>query len=155
MSTTTDKPSLLEDLKKQAGEIAEKIKEATQRQLEGLHQKLQEAHTTVQSLTAQIHELSPKPAGAKRGRKAGSKNKTVKAAKTTKPAKAGKKRKGKRGAVGEAISAVVAKAGKKGAHVKDIATALKMDVKNVTAFFYSKSSKAKFKNLGKATWAAK
>jgi hypothetical protein len=147
MSTTTkeDKPSMLDDLKAQAAELAAKIKAATDAHLETLHTKLQEAHKQVQSLTAEIESHSGKPAPAKRGRK-------VKNSFPPKASKPAKKSKGKRGAVGEAITAFVSSKGKAGAHLKDIAAATGFKPANITAFFYAKGNAKKFKKVAPATF---
>ena len=150
MSITTEKPSLLETLKTQAADIAAKIKEETDKHLETLHLKLQDLHKQVQSVTAEIESHAGKPAGAKRGRKAGATKKA-----TAKPAKAGRKVKGKRGAVGEAIQAYLATKGAKGAHVKEIAEAIGNKPANVTAYFYGGAGKKLAKPVAPATFALK
>jgi len=149
MSTTTEKPSLLDTLKAQAAEISAKIKAETDKHLETLHAKLKEAHEVVSKLTAEIQSHTGKPAPAKGGRKPGSKN-----GKAAKPAKATKKAKGKRGALGEAITKVLSVAGKKGIHVKEIADKVGTKPQNVTAWMYT-TGKSKVKNLGKATFTLK
>jgi hypothetical protein len=154
MSTNKDTPSLIEDLKKQASEIAAKLAEATQVQLEALHLKLKDAHLEVQRITEEIKKHGGElEAPKRRGRNPGSRNKTKL---TSLPAKRGPNaRRAKRGAVSSAIASYVTKAGKKGAHVKDISAATGIKPANVTAFFYSPKGKKEFKNLGKATFAAK
>ena len=70
-----------------------------------------------------------KPVGAKRG-----------------PKKAGAKAKGKRkakGAIGKFILKLLSKKGKAGAHVKEIAKALKSKPANVVAWFYGTGKKVK------------
>ena len=148
MSTTTEKPSILDGLKAQAAEIAAKIKAETDKHLETLHAKLKEAHEVVTHLTAEIQKHTDKPA-VRRGRKPGSKN-----AKAVKPAKAPKKAKGKRGALGEGILKFLSTKGKGGAHVKDIAAHLGSKPANVTAYFYS-TGKSKVKKVKPATFALK
>ena len=85
---------------------------------------------------------------AKRGPEPG-----VKAEKAPKSAK--KSRKGKRGAVGEAIKAFVTSKGKAGAKVSEVAQALKMNPKNITAYFYAKGNKMTYKKVAPATFALK
>lgn len=85
---------------------------------------------------------------AKRGPKSG-----VQAEKATKPAK--KSRKSKRGSVGTSIKAFVTSKGKAGAKVSEIAQALKMNPKNITAYFYAKGNKMKYKKVAPATFALK
>lgn len=122
-------------------------------EIESVQHKLKEAKGIVDSLEAQLINLGVgSTAPVKRGRKPNAFN-PLKPAKVAKKGKTASK--GKRGAVGEAIAEVVAKAGKKGIHVTDIAKATGFEVPNVTAFFYAKANKPKYKNLGKATWAAK
>jgi hypothetical protein len=147
MTTTAKdtKPSALEELKIQAEEIAKKIKDATDATLAELHVKLGEAHKAVQSITAEIRSHGGKPpsTGAKRGRKAG--KATVKKTKVTR---------GKRGALGEGILKFLQSKGGHGAHVKDIATALKTGKGNVTSWFYTTGKKIKgIKHVGPGTFA--
>ena len=150
MSTTTlkdDKPSILDELKKQEAEIAAKIKEATSSILEELHKKLAAAHEQVQSITKEIERHSGNSAPKRRGRKT---NKFKLNGATPKTKRATK---GKRGSVGEAITAFVTSKGKTGAHVKDISKETGNKPANVTAFFYAKANKGKFKKVAPATFA--
>jgi hypothetical protein len=83
----------------------------------------------------------------KRGRK-------PRAATAPKPAKAKKGKRSPRGALGASILKFLSSKGKEGAHAKDIATASKSKVPNVTAWFYSTGKKNKdVKTLGGNTFA--
>ena len=120
---------------KKAHEIENKTKELTA------------AKGIVASLEAQLEKLgvvTAPVAPVKRGRKI----------KNNFPpqAKAPKKGKGKRGAVGEAITAFVASKGKAGAKVAEIAAHLGTKPANVTAFFYAKGNRKKFKKVAPATF---
>jgi hypothetical protein len=130
-------------------QLAELLASKKEKEIEAVTHKLKEAKGIVESLEAQLVNLGVTPAApapVKRGRKI--KN-------SFNPNKATKVKKGKRGAVGEAITAFVSSKGKAGAHVKEIAAATGYKVPNITAFFYAKANKPKFKNLGKATFALK
>jgi len=121
-------------------------------EIEAVTHKLKEARGIVAALEAQLENLgvvtAPAVAPVKQGRKI--KNRVG----NGKPA-AVRKVKAKRGAVGAAITAFVSSKGKAGAHVKEIAAATGFKVPNITAFFYARANKTKFKNLGKATFALK
>lgn len=117
-------------------------------EIEAVTHKLKEARGIVAALEAQLENLgavAAPVAPVMRGRKI----------KNNFPPKSKAPKKGKRGAVGEAITAFVSSKGKAGAHVKEIAAATGYKVPNITAFFYAKGNKPKFKNLGKATFALK
>jgi hypothetical protein len=160
MSTTPTKKDVKEVAKEIAAmetvinnlsysQLTELLKEKKDKEIESVTHKLKEATGIVVALEAQLENLGVVTASAapvKRGRKI----------KNNLPpkAKAPKKAKGKRGAVGEAITKFVSSKGKAGAKVSEIATALKMKPANITAFFYAKANKKKFKNLGKATFIA-
>ena len=151
MSTTTEKPSLLDTLKAQAAEITAKIKAETDKHLETLHAKLKEAHELVSNLTKEIesHTGRPAPAApAKRGRKKGYRMMS------TKLAKAPKKAKVKRGKLGQSINDFLVGKGKSGAHVKEIAAHVGKPAANVTAWIYS-TGKSKVKKVAPATFALK
>ena len=84
---------------------------------------------------------------AKRGRKPG-----VKAEKVVKPVKKGKR--GKRGKLGTGILKFLSTKGAAGAHIKEIATAVKSKPNNITAWFYT-TGKGKAKKVKPATFAVK
>lgn len=136
-------------------QLAELLDAKKQHEIEAVTHRLKEARGIVASLEAQLENLgvvtAPVAAPAKRGRKP---NAFKMNGGTPKQGRKSKAPKGKRGAVGEAITKFVTSKGKAGAHVSDIATALDMKKANVTAFFYAKSNKGKFKPLGGATFAS-
>jgi hypothetical protein len=129
-------------------DLLEKKKEA---EIDKVTKELTAAEGIVASLRAQLVNLgvTPAPAApkAKRGRR---KANLFNPGKTTKV-----KKSGKRGAVGEAITAFVTSKGKAGAKVSDIAAHLSTKPANVTAFFYAKANKTKFKKVAPATFAKK
>ncbi len=140
-------------------QLEDLLKTKREEEIEKVTHRLKEARGMVESLEAQLENLGVTPAplvsaapAKRRGRKPGSKNKAKlngAAPRATTP----KARKGKRGAVGEAISAFVASKGKAGAKVNEIAQATGNKPANVTAFFYAKGNKGKFKKVAPATFA--
>lgn len=121
-------------------------------EIEAVTHKLKEARGIVAALEAQLANLGVAPAPV-----VTAKRPYTRRIKNNFPpkAKAPKKAKGKRGAVGQAITAFVASKGKAGAKVSDIAAHLGTKPANVTAFFYAKGNKAKFKKVAPATFAVK
>ena len=120
-------------------------------EIDKVKNELKAAEGIVDALRAQLVNLgemptAPAAAPKRRGR-------TPNAFKGPVAKKTRGKQKGKRGAVGEAITAFVTKAGKAGATVHDIAAHMNTKPANVTAFFYAKANKKKFKKVGKATFA--
>jgi len=83
----------------------------------------------------------------KRGRKPG-----VKAEEATKPSK--KVKRARKGKLGESILKYLQGKGATGAHIKDIAAAVKSKPANVTAWFYT-TGKGKTKKVKPATFAIK
>ena len=145
MSTTSKEAEGLSYLELKA--LLEKKKEA---EIDKVTKELTAAEGIVASLRAQLVNLGVGTAPVKRrGRKPNAFKMNGAAPKKTRT------KKGKRGAVGDSIRAFLAKKGARGAHVKEIAEAIGNKAANVTAFFYAKANKGKFKQPGKATWAVK
>ena len=73
-----------------------------------------------------------------------------------KPSVKTKRKRGTNGAIGESILQFLSKKGETGAHVKEIAEALKSKPANITAWFYSTGKKIKgIKKVRPATFAYK
>lgn len=126
--------------------------------LEGEEAKLVAVLEQVRGAISKIKGTPTKPVSGsfedggtspRRGRKPGSKNRF----KLNGTDKTARKSNGKRGAMGAAITAFLEKAGKKGAHVSDIAKAVGNKPANVTAFFYAGAGKKLAKKVDKATFA--
>jgi hypothetical protein len=98
----------------------------------------------IKYIEVHAHLHSSSAPAAKRGRKPG-----VQAERAVKPAK-----KGKRGKLGASILKYLQGKGAAGAHIKDIAAAVKSKPANVTAWFYT-TGKKKTKRVKPATFAIK